>query len=124
MFNILPSRDNYLAYVGRNTMPVYIFHLVVRQWMKKTGITMGLCAVPTAGTVPYYALIFGLASLCVVVFSSKPVSKAYDFVVDGLYNVFMWIVNHIVLAVFGAVEKVLVALGIGTVEWLGKQKSE
>ena len=40
MFNILPGKDNYLAYVGRNTMPVYIFHLVVRQWIKKHGLSL------------------------------------------------------------------------------------
>ena len=90
MFNVLPGKDNYLAYVGRNTMPVYIFHLVVRQWIKKHGITMGLFMLPEADSVLYYVLIFGLASLCVVVFSSKPVSRFYDFVVDGLYSVFMW----------------------------------
>lgn len=123
MFNILPGKDNYLAYVGRNTMPVYIFHLVVRQWIKKQGITMGLFALPQAGTLLYYVLVFGLASLCVVVFSSKPVSKFYDFVVDGLYDILMWIIHHIVLAVFGAVEKVLVLCGLGTVDWLGRQKN-
>ena len=123
MFNILPGKDNYLAYVGRNTMPVYIFHLVVRQWIKKQGITMGLFALPQAGTLLYYVLVFGLASLCVVVFSSKPVSKFYDFVVDGLYDILMWIIHHIVLAVFGAVEKVLILCGLGTVDWLGRQKN-
>ncbi len=123
MFNILPGKDNYLAYVGRNTMPVYIFHLVVRQWIKKHGITMGFFALPEAGSPLYLLLILGLASLCVVVFSSKPVSKFYDFVVDGLYDIFMWIIQHIVLVIFGAVEKVLALAGLGTVDWLGRQKS-
>lgn len=124
MFNVLPGKDNYLAYVGRNTMPVYIFHLVVRQWIKKHGITMGLFALPEADSVLYYVLIFGLASLCVVVFSSKPVSRFYDFVVDGLYDIFMWIVNHVFLGIFGVVEKVLVGCGLGTVNWLEKQKKK
>ena len=84
---------------------------------------MGLFALPQAGTLLYYVLVFGLASLCVVVFSSKPVSKFYDFVVDGLYDILMWIIHHIVLAVFGAVEKVLVLCGLGTVDWLGRQKN-
>lgn len=123
MFNILPGKDNYLAYVGRNTMPVYIFHLVVRQWIKKHGITMGFFALPQAGSPLYLLLILGLASLCVVVFSSKPVSKFYDFVVDGLYDIFMWVINHIVLVIFGAVEKVLVLAGLGTVDWLCRQKT-
>ncbi|MGC2872465.1 acyltransferase family protein [Ihubacter sp. mB4P-1] len=122
MFNVLPGKDNYLAYVGRNTMPVYIFHLVVRQWIKKHGITMGLFMLPEADSVLYYVLIFGLASLCVVVFSSKPVSRFYDFVVDGLYSVFMWMMNHIVLGFFCAVEKTLVGCGLGIVRLLERQK--
>ena len=104
-------------------MPVYIFHLVVRQWIKKHGITMGFFALPQAGSPLYLLLILGLASLCVVVFSSKPVSKFYDFVVDGLYDIFMWVINHIVLVIFGAVEKVLVLAGLGTVDWLCRQKT-
>lgn len=83
---------------------------------------MGLFALPEADSVLYYVLIFGLASLCVVVFSSKPVSRFYDFVVDGLYDIFMWIVNHVFLGIFGVVEKVLVGCGLGTVNWLEKQK--
>ena len=47
MLNILPNKDNYLAYVGRNTMPVYIFHLIIRQILKKTRYHHG--AVSNAG---------------------------------------------------------------------------
>ena len=122
MFNILPGKDNYLAYVGRNTMPVYIFHLVVRQWIKKHGITMGLFALPEADSVLYYVLIFGLASLCVVVFSSKPVSRFYDFVVDGLYDIFMWIITHIALPPFRVLEEGLKTLGDGMCSLIEKQK--
>ncbi|WNX87713.1 hypothetical protein RVY71_16055 [Emergencia timonensis] len=43
--------------------------------------------------------------------------------VDGLYDIFMWVINHIVLVIFGAVEKVLVLAGLGTVDWLGRQKT-
>lgn len=123
MFNILPGKDNYLAYVGRNTMPVYILHLVVRQWIKKHGITMGLFALPAAGTPLYYVLVFGLASLCVVVFSSKPISKAYDFVVDGLYTVFMRFVKNLLLPPFAALEKLLALCGAKLLSWTEKQKT-
>lgn len=123
VFNILPSKDNYVAYVGRNTMPVYIFHLVVRQWMKKHGgISFGIFPMPAADSVLYYVMVFGFASLCVVLFSSKPVSKAYDWFVDKTYDLFMWIVNHIFLALFGVVEKGLLALGFGTMGFIEKQK--
>ena len=83
---------------------------------------MGLFMLPEADSVLYYVLIFGLASLCVVVFSSKPVSRFYDFVVDGLYSVFMWMMNHIVLGFFCAVEKTLVGCGLGIVRLLERQK--
>ena len=122
MFNILPSKDNYVAYVGRNTMPVYIFHLVVRQWIKKHTITMGLFTVPAAGTFAYYGLILGFASLCVIVFSSKPVVKFYDFVVDGLYKVFMTLVNFLQNFIFAPVEQFLVFCGTKLVDTIGKQE--
>lgn len=90
MVNILPSRKTYLAYVGMNTMPIYIFHLIVRYEIKKYGIFFDFFP---ESPVMYYVLIFGLATLCVVVFSMKPISKAYDWVMDTLYNLFMKIVG-------------------------------
>ncbi len=123
MFNILPSKDTYLAYVGRNTMPVYILHLVVRQWMKKHGgISLGIFPMPEASSLLYYVMVFGFASLCVVVFASKPVSKGYDCVVDTTYAIFMWVVNHIILPPFAFLEKGLKSWGISTAEWIEKQK--
>ncbi len=122
MFNILPDKDNYLAYVGRNTMPVYIFHLVVRQWIKKHTITMGLFALPAKGTFAYYALVLGFASLCVIIFSSKPVAKIYDFIVDGLYHLLMRIISLLQKYILIPVEKFLAQSGNSLTEWIGKQK--
>ncbi|MCI9598659.1 MAG: hypothetical protein HFE75_15530 [Firmicutes bacterium] len=79
MLNILPKGKNYVTYVGMNTMPVYILHLVVRQVIKKYDL-------PDPNMFVYYICIFAAASLCVVVFSSPPVSKAYDWVFDFLYD--------------------------------------
>ncbi len=123
MFNILPSRDTYLAYVGRNTMPVYILHLVVRQWMKEHGgISMDIFPMPGTDNLLYYIMVFGFASLCVVIFSSKPVSKGYDFVVDTTYDIFMWIVTRVALPPFRVVEQGLVSAGLGLCSWIEKQK--
>jgi len=94
MFNILPSKMNYVAYIGMNTMPIYILHLIVRYQVKFNGIGLGIFEVNN--WFVYYALIFGLAALCSVVFSSKPVVKIYDFVVEGLWKVFCWIVARLV----------------------------
>lgn len=79
MLNILPKGKNYLTYVGMNTMPVYILHLVVRQVIKKYDL-------PDANWIVYYISLFAAASLCVIIFSSPPVSKAYDWFFDFLYD--------------------------------------
>ncbi len=92
MLNILPSKMNYVAYVGMNTMPVYILHLIVRYLVKIHGINFGV--LPDNWAV-YYLMIFGLASLCVFVFTTKPVIRGYDFVVEGSYRVFCWILSKI-----------------------------
>ncbi len=91
--NILPSKKNYLAYVGMNTMPIYILHLIVRYLIKVHGIGFGV--VEADNPVVYYLLIIGLASLCAVVFSSKPVAAVYDFVVEGTWKIFLWALGRI-----------------------------
>ncbi len=88
MVNVIPKTKNYLTYVGMNTMPIYIFHLFFRYVVKVHGF-------PFNNQIVYYLCIFGGASLCVVVFSSPPVVKIYDFVLDGLYKIFVNIKNLI-----------------------------
>ncbi|MBR5316092.1 MAG: hypothetical protein IKU44_04795 [Firmicutes bacterium] len=41
MINVLPSKKNFISYVGMNTMPVYIFHLTLRYVIKFYGLYMG-----------------------------------------------------------------------------------
>ncbi len=79
MLNIVPKGKSYLTYVGITTMPIYILHLVVRYWVRDTGF-------PDGNMFVYYGCILGLASLCVVVFSSKPVAKVYDGFFELTYN--------------------------------------
>lgn len=119
--NILPNKKNYLAYVGMNTMPVYIFHLVVRQWIKKHGITLGIFDMGDNVFV-YYAMIFGLASLCVLVFSSKPFSKLYDFAVDGSYFILIWILNKIIYPVGEAVENLIYISALNLLERIDNRR--
>lgn len=83
LLNVVPKGKNYLTHVGLNTMPVYILHLVVRYWVRETGF-------PDSNPFIYYGCIFGLASLCVVVFSSKPVAKVYDGFFDFMYEKVYW----------------------------------
>ena len=41
MINVLPSKNNFIAYVGMNTMPVYIFHLTLRYVIQFYGLYIG-----------------------------------------------------------------------------------
>lgn len=41
MINVLPSKKNFISYVGMNTMPVYIFHLTLRYVIKFYGLYVG-----------------------------------------------------------------------------------
>lgn len=92
MVNILPNKMNYVAYVGMNTMPIYILHLIVRYLVKVNSINFGILP---DNWVVYYVTIFGLASLCVFIFTTKPVIWGYDFVVEGTYKLFCLILKGI-----------------------------
>ena len=82
MFNFLPSTKNYISYIGVNTMPVYIFHLFVRYIVQDYGL-------PCPNWIVYYLCIFGLASACSFGFSAPPIAKAYDKVLDTLFE--LWV---------------------------------
>lgn len=120
MVNILPNKMNYVAYVGMNTMPVYIFHLIVRYLVKKYTIFFGVLP---ENWVVYYGMIFVLASLCVFVFSSKPVVKGYDFVVEGLYTVFLWLL-HRIEDLLGLLHKPVMAVTNGVIAAAEKKGKE
>ena len=83
---------------------------------------MDIFPMPGTDNLLYYIMVFGFASLCVVIFSSKPVSKGYDFVVDTTYDIFMWIVTRVALPPFRVVEQGLVSAGLGLCSWIEKQK--
>ena len=70
--------------------------------------------------IVYYLLIYVLASACVVIFSSKPVSKAYDFAVDGLYKIFMWLINNVFMRIMGILNTGLVSVGESMVRLIEK----
>ena len=94
LLNIVPKGKSYLTYVGITTMPIYILHLVVRYWVRDVGF-------PDWNQFVYYGCIFGLASLCVVVFSSKPVAKVYNGFFDLAYDKVYMSVKRPILRIFG-----------------------
>ncbi|SDB30721.1 acyltransferase family protein [Eubacterium oxidoreducens] len=44
MINIIPSKKGFLAYVGANTMPIYMFHLTLRYVIEFKGLYVGFVA--------------------------------------------------------------------------------
>ena len=44
MVNILPSKQNFLCYIGTNTMPIYLFHLGLRHVITQKGLYIGCIA--------------------------------------------------------------------------------
>lgn len=44
MVNFLPSKKNFLSYVGTNTMPIYLFHLGLRHVIVQKGVYIGCIA--------------------------------------------------------------------------------
>lgn len=111
MLNILPGKMNYVAYVGMNTMPVYIFHLIVRYLVKKYTIFFGVLP---ENWVVYYGMIFALAGLCVFVFTTKPVIWIYDTAVEGSYQIFCWLLRKI-QAFLGLLHRPAVAVCQGVI---------
>lgn len=74
MLNILPNKKNYLAYVGMNTMPIYIFHLIVRYAIKFNGIGLGI--VPVNNWVVYYGMILDWHRFAQSCFRRSPSSRS------------------------------------------------
>ena len=116
MLNILPNSMNYVAYVGMNTMPVYILHLIVRYLVKKYGITFGILP---DNVFVYYFMIFALAGLCVFVFSSKPVVKLYDFIVEGSYKILLFLLSKFSM-LMGIAHKPVSASADAVINLIGK----
>lgn len=41
MVNVIPSKKNFISYIGMNTMPVYVFHLTLRYVIQLYGLYVG-----------------------------------------------------------------------------------
>ena len=80
LFNILTNSKNYLTHVGVTTMPIYIFHLFIRYIVEQNGF-------PNPNPIVYYSCIFGLATVSVLVFSSKPSATVYNGLMDISYKI-------------------------------------
>lgn len=84
LLNIFSSRKGFWAYVGMNTMPVYIFHLLFAGIFMIKGFSFGLYDFNGHETV--YIITLLIVSLAfTAVLSSKPFQKAYSVLMDSTY---------------------------------------
>lgn len=77
LLNRMPDRPSFLTRIGRNTMPLYIFHLFIRYLVKVWGI-------PSANPVLYYGMILVLWIGTILIFTSKPSIRLYDWIMDRI----------------------------------------
>ena len=77
--NLLPSKKTFLTKIGQNTMPVYVFHIIIRYLIKDMSQFH-------ASNAPTYILLALLALASVWLLSRAPVAKAYQVFTEGLYG--------------------------------------
>ncbi len=77
--NLLPSKKTWLTLIGQNTMPVYVFHIVIRYLIK------GMPSLHASNVTAYIALAL-IAAASVWLLSRPPVAKIYQIFTEGLYG--------------------------------------
>ena len=103
MVNVLPSKKGFLAYVGANTMPVYMFHLTLRYVIKFYGLYMGFIGSLVVAWFGILSLIFRkwpnkaayavsvIASIAgfTALFSSGVLSGCYGLAPSNIYMTYI-----------------------------------
>ncbi len=56
--NVIPSKKNFISFVGSNTMPVYIFHLTLRYVIQFYGLYMGFIGCLVTAWFAILSLVF------------------------------------------------------------------
>lgn len=85
-FSILPDKKGLWAHIGMNTMPIYLFHLVLVGVFKLyKGFTFGYFDFKGYGTL-YLICLFAISMAVTILLSTKPAAKVYHIVFDGTYS--------------------------------------
>lgn len=87
LFSVLPDKKGFWAHIGMNTMPIYLFHLVLVGVFKLyKGFTFGYFDFKGYGAL-YLICLFVISMIVTILLSTKPASKVYHIVFDGTYSV-------------------------------------
>jgi Fucose 4-O-acetylase and related acetyltransferases len=76
---LVPARKTILTSIGRNTMAVYVFHIVVRYVIKSFGGYFGQ-------NITSYLILITAAVLSVWIFSRPAIAEKYKEFIDHLYR--------------------------------------
>ena len=79
---LTPEKHNLFTNIGQNTITVYLGHIFIRYIIKGTGIY-------GHGNLIYYLIVFGLTFITVFVFSRPFMTRAYNAMINGIYDLFI-----------------------------------
>lgn len=84
LLNIFSSKKGFWSHIGMNTMPVYIFHLLLAGIFKAKGFTFGYYSFENQEAL-YLVTLFFVSFITTILLSTKPAQKAYSFIMDKTY---------------------------------------
>ena len=110
LFNVFGNKKGYWSWIGQNTMPIYIFHIVIFHLICRNGLGFGLFTPPAYDTPLYLLYVLVLATIVTTVLATKPFVWLYDVLFGKSYDAFIYCFHKIAEPVGGAVEKALLAI--------------
>lgn len=112
LVNVFSNKKRFMAWLGAATMPIYIFHLIVRDLMLSYGPTFGLFEIDPENVVGLWAWII-LVSVAICAFSACIVGrKLYDGIFKYTYDGLVFFLKNIFCKIFIPLEKPF--------EWAGR----
>lgn len=86
-FSVLSDKKGFWAHIGMNTMPIYLFHLVLVGVFKLyKGFTLGYFDFKGYGAL-YLICLFVISMAVTILLSTTPAAKVYYVVFNGTYSV-------------------------------------
>ncbi len=116
LFKHSQDKFGFWAWIGQNTMPIYIFHLAGKFIIIHYGASAGLFPLPAHDTWLYILYLLALAFATSVILASKPFAWLYDVGFVKSYDWFCTICRVVLQAVGKGAEKVMCAFLPGSLK--------
>ena len=100
MVNIIPSKKNFISFIGMNTMPIYVFHLTLRYVVEFYGIYIGIISCLIVGWFALLSIViknkhlYGMLIVLSIagfwlMFSSGCLTPLYGVVPENIYLLYV-----------------------------------